>query len=281
VGLNPILDDMGIQGEYPSHPELLDWLAVEFQKSGWDFKHMVRLIALSDTYQRSSTPDSVAEASDPRNRWLAHQNARRLDAEIIRDNALAISGLLNRDMGGPPVFPYQPGGYYEHLQFPDRNWRDATDDRQYRRGVYTHWQRTFLHPMLANFDAPAREECTGMRLEANTPLQALTLLNDTTFVEAARVLAADVVANGSSDEDRLNHLYRRTLARMPERAEEASLLKLLNSQRDQFRSDPESARRLLSLGNAPVVELDDPTDLAAWVMVSRAVLNLHETITRY
>ena len=216
TGLSPVLDDLGMQGQYPAHPEVLDWLAVEFRDSGWDFKHMARLIVMSQAYRRSSVPTSSAEELDPKNLLVSHQNPRRLDAELVRDNALAVAGLLNLDMGGPPVFPYQPAHYYENLQFPNRRYVADTDDRQYRRGVYMHWQRTFLHPMLTAFDAPTREECTAMRTVANTPLQALVLLNDPTFVEAGKHLALHVQAAGlDSDADRIDWLFWQVLSPPP------------------------------------------------------------------
>ena len=189
TGISSLVEDVGAQGEWPVHPELLDWLALEFRDSGWNIKRMVKLLVMSATYRQDSRLRPELRDIDPGNRLLASQSPRRLEAEFVRDNALAIAGLLNLDIGGPSVFPYQPPGYYANLQFPDRDYIADTDDRQYRRGLYMHWQRTFLHPMLANFDAPPREECTAARNVANTPQQALTLLNDPTFVEAARVLA--------------------------------------------------------------------------------------------
>ncbi len=281
VGLSAVLDDVGIQGQYPSHPELLDWLAVEFRESGWNFKHMVRLIVTSSAYQRSSIPTPEQLRLDPTNRWLSRQNARRLEAEAVRDNALAIAGLLNLDMGGPPVFPYQPDHYYEHLQFPDRRYVASTDDRQYRRGVYVHWQRTFLHPMLANFDAPSREECTALRTEANTPQQSLTLLNDPTYVEAARVLAAHLIQEQADDTARVESLYRRAVARPPNAGERDSLMKFLTKQRAHFATNLPDAGRLVRIGLAPTPVDIPPEELAAWTQTVRAVLNLHETITRY
>ena len=195
TGISAVVDDLGAQGESPTHPELLDWLAVEFMDSGWDVKHVVKTIVMSSTYRQSSNPRPEIHELDPANRLLASQSPRRLEAEFVRDNALFIAGLLNLDLGGPSAHPYQPAGYYSNLQFPDRDYYADTDDRQYRRGVYTHWQRTFLQPMLANFDAPGREECTAIRNVSNTPQQALTLLNDPTFFEAARVFAARLLTS--------------------------------------------------------------------------------------
>jgi hypothetical protein len=280
-GLSAVLDDFGIQGQYPTHPELLDWLAVEFRESGWDTKHLVKLIVTSAAYQRSSLPSTEAFERDPKNLWLSHQNARRLEAEIVRDNALALSGLLVPDLGGPPVFPYQPTGYYSQLQFPDRDYPEQQDDRRYRRSVYMHWQRTFLHPLLANFDAPPREECTGIRTEANTPLQALTLLNDPGFLEAATGLAVIALGESGDDRQRLERLFERTLLRKPEPAELDSLATFLASQREHFKTAPEDAAKLPRKIPALDPSRYDMAELAAWTSVGRALLNLHETITRY
>jgi len=191
-----------MQGEPPSHPELLDWLSVRFVESGWDIKALVRLIVSSGTYRQSAHHRPDLREFDPQNRLLAAQNPRRLDAEFVRDNALFAAGLLNLELGGPSGHPYQPDGYYASLNFPARRYKADTDDRQYRRGLYMHWQRTFLHPMLANFDAPSREECVAARNLSTTPQQALTLLNDPSFVEAARVFAERVLADESAPDFR-------------------------------------------------------------------------------
>jgi len=278
TGLSAITDDLGAQGETPSHPELLDWLACEFRDSGWDIQHMMKLIVTSQTYLQDSKTRPELKDADPANRMLAFQNARRLDAEFVRDNALFAAGILNLDLGGPSAKPYQPPGYYDNLQFPNRDYIAHTDDRQWRRGVYMHWQRTFLHPMLANFDAPARDECTCSRNVSNTPQQALTLLNDPTFVEAARSFAESLPAG--SDESRIKAIYLRALARLPKDAERASLLTFLESQRAVFKATPEDATKLLATGLKPVPAASAP-ELAAWTSVCRVVLNLHETITRY
>jgi hypothetical protein len=252
-GISAVVDDLGAQGEWPTHPELLDWLAVEFMESGWDLKHMVGLIVTSATYRQDSRPRPELSDQDPNNRWLASQSPRRLEAELVRDNALFIAGLLNLDVGGPSSHPYQPPGYYANLQFPDRDYTPEPDERQYRRGVYTHWQRTFLHPMLANFDAPSREECTAYRTVSNTPQQALTLLNDPSFVEAARTFAARLLAgNSKSDVDRLARAYQTALARPIKPAERASLIQFLASQRVHYQTHVDEARRLLGVGSAPV-----------------------------
>jgi hypothetical protein len=277
------VEDLGAQGEWPSHPELLDWLAVEFRDSGWDMKHMVRLIVMSATYRRDSNLRRELLDVDPANRLLATQNPRRLEAEFVRDNALSIAGLLQPGIGGPSALPYQPPKYYEALQFPDRDYQANTDERQYRRGLYTHWQRTFLHPMMANFDAPAREEGVCSRTNANTPQQALTLLNDPTFVEAARALAAELLRNPNTPTDggRIDALFQRALARPPKEKERESLIKFVETQRREFANNPQDAAKLLKVGLASAPKDPPGPELAAWTSVCRVVLNLHETITRY
>ncbi len=283
-GLSGVLDDVGAQGDWPTHPELLDWLAVEFRDHGWNVKRMVKMLVMSSTYRQRSRQRPELREIDPTNRLLAQQAPRRLEAEFVRDNALAIAGLLNGEIGGPSAHPYQPAGYYVNLQFPDRDYRADEDDRQYRRGVYMHWQRTFLHPMLANFDAPSREECTAVRTVANTPQQALTLLNDPTFVEAARVLAGTLLAlPAGTDAERLDALYLRALSRPARAVERTSLLAFLDQMRRSYQERPEDAVKLLKLGFAspPPGLAGREVEAAAWTSVCRVVLNLQETITRY
>ncbi len=278
-GISAVVEDVGVQGEWPVHPELLDWLAVEFRESGWDVKHVVRLMVESSAYRQDSRGRPELNDLDPNNRWVAFQSPRRLEAEFVRDNALAVAGLLNPDVGGPSAFPYQPAGYYSNLQFPNRDYIASAGALQYRRGVYSHWQRTFPHPMLANFDAPAREECTPARNVANTPQQALTLLNDPSFVEAARTLAGRILAEGAADDgDRIDRIYRLVLGRPVAEAERASLLDYLAASRRTFQADPAAAEKLLSVGQAPA---GGDAETAAWAMTCRVVLNLHESITRY
>lgn len=281
--LSLVVDDLGAQGEPPSHPELLDWIAAEFRDSGWDMQHMMKLFVMSSTYRQSSSLRPELHEIDPNNRLLASQNPRRLDAEFVRDNALSIAGLLNLDdIGGPSVKPYQPADYYTNLQFPNRDYVADTDERQWRRGVYMHWQRTFLHPMLANFDAPMRDECTANRSQSNTPQQALTLLNDPTFVEAARVFATHLLNEKGDDTARLARAYELSLSRAPQEKETRSLLVLLKSQREQFAKTPEDAAKLAHAGLSPVCgDCVKPAELAAWTSVCRVLLNLQETITRY
>ena len=282
-GLSNVLDDLGNQGEWPSHPQLLDWLASEFRDSGWDVKHLVRLIVTSRTYQQVSASRKDLVEKDPANRLLAEQSARRLDAEFVRDNALAISGLLNDAIiGGPSVKPYQPAGYWANLNFPERDYEPSTDDGQYRRGLYMHWQRTFMHPMLAGFDAPSREECTGDRFQSNSPQQALTLLNDPSFVEAARGFALRITREASGkDEDRIRFAVKLALSREAKPGELESLTKFLTTQRDFYKAKPDDAVAFLKIGLSDPGVGQDPAELAAWSQLCRVILNLHETITRY
>ena len=282
TALSAAVDDLGSQGELPSHPELLDWLASEFRESGWDLRHLIRLIVTSATYRQSSTFRPEVRETDPANRLLSAQNPRRLEAEFVRDNALFIAGALDlRDIGGPSAKPYQPAGYYAAIQFPDRDYFASDADAQWRRGVYMHWQRTFLHPMLANFDAPARDECTAQRTVSNTPQQALTLLNDPTFVESARLFAARIVTNGGSDDaSRLRLAFQIALARAPQPAELISFAAFLAAQRAAYRAAPADAEKLLRIGLAPP-PTGDPVELAAWTSLARVLLNSQEVITRY
>ncbi len=280
-GIAKSLDDLGSQGELPFHPALLDWLAVEFMDSGWDVKHMVKLMVMSSTYRQSSiaAPDLVER--DPYNRLLARQSRWRLEAEFIRDNALAISGLLVDKRGGFPAKPYQPAGYYKHLNFPTRKYKSDTDENQYRRGVYTHWQRTYLHPSLLAFDAPSREECVAQRPISNTPSAALVLLNDPSHVEAARAFAQRILTDGGTETpDRLHWAFLRALSRPPADREIEVLNALLENQTKEFTQDQKAAAAALETGlSKPPAELT-PVELAAWTSVARAILNLNETITR-
>ncbi|MFV2067701.1 MAG: DUF1553 domain-containing protein, partial [Pirellulales bacterium] len=280
-GLCKTLDDIGSQGEWPVHPELLDWLAVELVESGWDIKHLVRHIVLSRTYRQTSLASKELQQSDPRNRLLARQSRFRLPAEMVRDMALSVSGLLVRRIGGASAHPYQPAGYYAHLNFPTRTYHPDHDANQYRRGVYTHWQRQFLHPMLKAFDAPSREECTAGRATSNTPLAALALLNDPTFVEAARVFAEQILRNGGSDRaDRIVWSWRQVLSRNPDAAEVSMLADFYAKNLHDFQADRQAAERLLTTGDRPVAPGCDRVELAAWTEVARALLNLSESITR-
>jgi hypothetical protein len=234
----------------------------------------------SNAYRQSSTPTAALLARDPENRLYARQSPIRLDAEFIRDGALEVSGLLNGAIGGPSVYPYEPRGYLAPLNFPRREWASDVGPSQYRRGLYTHWQRTFLLPALLAFDAPSREEFACTRTVSNTPMQALVLMNDPTFVEAARVFAARVVQDsGPGFDRRLAYAYNVALSRTPRPAEATILRRLYQRERARHADDNGAATAVLHVGDAPAAT-GDAAELAAWTAVTRAILNLHETITR-
>jgi hypothetical protein len=289
-GISRSLADFGSQGESPTHPELLDWLATDFVEHGWDVKSTFKLMLMSRAYRQSSalkaaTSDrgrgSDALTVDPTNDLFSRQERFRIDAEMVRDNALAVSGLLVRKIGGPSVKPYQPPGYWQYLNFPKREWANDKGESQYRRGLYTYWQRTFLHPSLAAFDAPSREECTVERPRSNTPQQALVLLNDPTYVEAARALAGRTISLGGDTADsRLEFAFRQVLTRSPRPEEVKLLTALLEKHRREFAPEKESTEQFLKVGDLVSDSSLDPAELAAWTSVSRVLLNLHETITR-
>jgi hypothetical protein len=280
-GIVKTLDDFGSQGAWPTHPELLDWLAVEFRESGWNVKKIIKRIVMSDAYRQSSRVDEKLMHADPYNQLLARQGRYRLEAEMVRDNTLAVSGLLVRKIGGPSAKPYQPPGYWAMLNFPTREWQNDRGEGLYRRGLYTYWCRSFLHPSLLAFDAPTREECTVERSRSNTPQQALVLLNDPTYVEAARALAERIMRQGGKDPAaRLSYAYRQVLQRAPLPAETHLLEKLAAQHLAQYEKDKDAATKLLSVGAAPAPKDLDTAELAAWTSVARVLLNLHETITR-
>lgn len=282
-GLVKSLDDIGTQSELPEHQPLLDWLAHEFTASGWNVRHMVRLMVSSAAYRRSSTATPDMLTRDPQNRELARGGRWRLDAEFVRDNALAISGLLAPRIGGPSVKPYQPAGYWENLNFPAREWQAGDGADLYRRGLYTWWQRSYVHPAMLAFDAPTREECSADRPRSNIPQQALVLLNDAVFVEAARAFAVRIMsapAADGSDAARIRRAWHDATGRDPDEKETAILQGLLERHRAHFLANPEDANRLLSTGKAAVPEALSRPELAALTAVCRTLLNLHETITR-
>lgn len=282
TGLSKVADDLGTQGETPVNPELLDWLACEFMDSGWDVKHIVRTIVTSETYKQVSTASEDLRRIDPENRELARQTPLRLDAELVRDNALFVGGILNMLVGGPSVRPYQPDGYWENLNFPVRTYDTDSGPAQHRRGLYVWWQRSFTHPAMLAFDAPSREECTAQRNRSNLPQQALVMLNDPSFVEAARGLAARILTGlpAATDDDRIVWAMRQVLQRKPTDEETAALKALLETQRLAYADAPQAAEALLRTGQAPVPDGLSKPALAAWTHVARVLLNLHETITR-
>jgi len=289
TGISKSVEDLGSQGEWPSHLELLNWLSAEFMNPQydaagthpWDIRHMVRIIVLSNTYKQSSLSSPELDQRDPDNRLLARQSRFRVDAESVHDLMLEISGLLVNKFGGPSVRPYQPSGYLAALNFPKRGWSASRNDDLYRRGIYTFWQRTFLHPTMMNFDAPTREECAVSRVNSNTPLQALDLLNDPTFVEAARVFGERILDEGGSTlQSQIQWGFQQATGRRPENDEVQLLIDLHAKSRAHFKADPTETSQYLKIGDSVAPKNLQPAELAAMTNVARVIMNLHEVITR-
>jgi hypothetical protein len=284
TGIVKTAEDFGAQGQWPTHPELLDWLATEFRESGWNVKHILRLMVTSGTYRQSSRVTPELLHRDPTNELLARGPRFRLDAEVIRDSALAMSGLLVERIGGRSVKPYQPEGLWEAVAFVGSNTSKFQPDEGealYRRSLYTFWKRTSPPPSLAAFDAPSREACTVRRSRTNTPLQALVLLNDKQYVEAARRLAERMMTEaGPTAAERAEFAFRIATSRKPTPGELAVLLKVYESELAEFQSDSEAAAKLLAYGAAKRNESLDANELAAWTLVANLVLNLDETVTK-
>lgn len=279
-GLVPTSEDFGAQGQPPTHPELLDWLARHFMDSGWNVKELCRLIVLSATYRQSSMPQDAAQLeTDPDNRLLARGPRYRLSAEQIRDNALAVSGLLAPRLGGPSVRPYQPAGLWEESG-TGKSYVPSTGADLYRRSLYTFWRRTSPPPTMISFDATSREVCTARRERTATPLQALVLMNDPQFVEAARVLAEKLVRDEPDLTSRLNTAFRLMTSRAARAPELALLLHLHQEQLDRFAHTPDDARALLSVGESPRVEQLDVADHAATAVVINLLMNYDECVTK-
>jgi hypothetical protein len=283
VGLVKTAENFGVQSEPPSHPQLLDWLATEFVRTGWNVKAMQRLIVTSAAYRQSSSAAPDLVQGDPENRLLARGPRFRLPAEVVRDNALAVSGLLAEKLGGPSVKPYQPAGLWEELAGGAGEGPYVQDHGPglYRRSLYVYRKRTVPHPALATFDAPSREVCQVKRARTNTPLQALELLNDVTHVEAARALAQLMLTEGGpTPEERLAFAFRRATARLPD-ADELRILKTgLERHRQTFEADRARASQLVRHGESPVDSKLDAAELAAYTAIAGVILNLDETITR-
>jgi hypothetical protein len=279
VGLVKTSEDFGVQGEKPSHPELLDWLAVEFRESGWDVKALHRTIVTSATYRQTSKVTPALLERDPANRLLGRGPRFRLPSWMIRDQALAASGLLARRAGGPPVKPYQPAGVWEEATFGGKRYQQDHGEALYRRSLYTFWRR-IVGP-TAFFDTNARQTCIVKPTRTNSPLHALTTLNDVTYVEAARALAQRVMATGgTSPEERIESAFRLVLARRPSAAERHVLLAALVRVKREFSADPAAARKLLSVGESKRDEKLDVIEHAAYTAVCTAILNLDEALTK-
>ncbi|MBL8761710.1 MAG: PSD1 domain-containing protein [Phycisphaerae bacterium] len=282
-GIVRTTEDFGYQGEWPSHPALLDALAVEFREGGWDMRRLLTKIITSSTYRQSSRVRAEALAKDPENKLLAYFPRVRLSAEQIRDQALYVSGLLVEKAGGPSVKPYQPEGLWQEvamLQSNTRIYERGKGDDLWRRSMYTYWKRAAPPPTMLTFDAPTRESCVVRRLQTSTPLQALALWNDEQFVEASRMLAQRTLKDGGSDGEKLARLLVRCTGRPPLDADVEKLAGALEAFRARFRASPEDAGKILSVGMAPRAGDLDPSELAAWTMICNAALNLDASITR-
>ncbi|MEZ6089726.1 MAG: DUF1553 domain-containing protein [Pirellulaceae bacterium] len=284
VGIVKTVEDFGSQGEWPSHPELLDCLATEFVASGWDVKALIKRIVMSSTYRQSSKVTREMLARDPENRLLSRGPRSRLDGEVIRDSVLAVSGLLSETLGGPSVFPYHPPGLWQEINNRpnySRTYQQSSGNELFRRSLYTFWKRTVTPPSMAAFDAPDREYCVVRRSQTNTPLQAFVMLHDPQFVEAARHLAGSLLKLPDLNaRQRIELGFRKCNARRPSDAELATLATLLQSRQQRYAADESARSNLLSVGDTPVDDTIDPVQLAAWTSVCRSMLNLSEFITK-
>jgi len=281
TGLVETEEDFGTQGELPSHPELLDMLALQLINSGWDLKALIRDIVTSATYRQTSrvTPDRLEK--DPRNRLLSRGPRFRLEAEQVRDQALALSGLLSRKIGGQSVFPAQPAGLWQAAFNGERTWATSPGDDKYRRGLYTFWRRTVPYPSMATFDAPSREICAVRRIRTNTPLQAFVTLNDPVYIEAAQALGRRLVAEGgTSPEERIKFGLSLCLGRPADDSQVQVLVTLFQAERARYAADPTAATALATDPLGPLPDGLDPADMAAWTSVANVLLNLDGVLTK-
>jgi hypothetical protein len=281
TGLVETEEDFGTQGELPTHPELLDWLATEYVRLGWDTKALLRMLVTSAAYRQSSkvTPEVVAR--DPRNRLLTRGPRFRLEAEMVRDQALALSGLLSRKMHGPSVYPPQPPGLWQAAFNGQRTWATSTGEDRHRRGLYTFWRRTIPYPSMATFDAPSRETCTVRRIRTNTPLQAFVTLNDPVYVECAQALARRIVQEGGATaEERASFGLRLCLARPPRPEQVQQVAALFASEREHYAKDAKAAASMATEPLGPLPAGMDAADLAAWTVVANVLLNLDGVLTK-
>jgi hypothetical protein len=285
TGLVKTSDNFGLQGESPSHPELLDWLAREFIDSGWDVKALLKQMVLSATYRQDSAAPAELYARDPENRLLARGPRFRLPGEVIRDQALFISGLLRNRIGGPSVYPYQPPDLYKGIvvaaNYPGTSYTESTGDDLYRRSLYIFWKRTVPHPTMTVFDAPDREFCVVKRSMTNTPLQALTLMNDPIYLEAARKLAERSFEHRDlTVGQRLSFMFRLATGRLPTTAEQSIMQTTYDRMLSEYQSDGVAARALVSIGSSAVNPAIPVAELAATAAVANVLLNMDEVITK-
>ncbi|SVA83503.1 uncharacterized protein METZ01_LOCUS136357, partial [marine metagenome] len=283
IGIVKTTEEFGAQGDWPSHPKLLDWLAVHFMNSGWNTKALLKFIVTSATYRQSSSATPELLVRDQANLLLARGPRHRLDAEIVRDNALAVSGLLVEKIGGPSVFPYHPKGLWQELNNRpnySRTYKQDKGEKLYRRSLYTYWKRTVPPPSMATFDAPEREFCLVRRSRTNTPLQAFVMLHDPQFVEAARHLAERMMSASDNPDGCIEHGFRLATSRLPNNKEKVVLHQLFRERLLFYRKDKKAAKAVLSVGESiRKVNLSEP-EQAAWTTVARALLNLSETISK-
>jgi hypothetical protein len=279
-GLVRTAEEFGSQGELPSHPELLDWLAVELVRSKWDTKRFLKLLVMTAAYRQSSKVTPKALAADPENRLLSRGPRFRLSAEMVRDQALAVSGLLSAKTHGPSARPFQPAFDLKAAFGSALDWKPSAGEDRFRRGLYTEWRRSSPYPSMVTFDAPNREVCTLRRNRSNTPLQALVTLNDPVYVEAAQALARRMVESGGAVEDKVNYGFRRVLARAPSAAERQHVLTLWENAKANYRQKPGEAAMLIASEENLLLPMHDPVELAAWTTVANVLLNLDETLMK-
>jgi hypothetical protein len=281
TGIVKTVEDFGVQGERPSHPELLDWLATEFVRTGWDVKAMQKLIVTSATYRQSSRGTPELAQRDPENRLLARGPRLRLAPEMVRDQALAASGLLVEKIGGPSVKPYQPAGLWKEVTMQGLDYIQDHGEGLYRRSMYTFWKRTSAPPEMMNFDAAGRESCVVRESRTNTPLQALNLMNDVTFLEAARFIGQRMLKEGGNDDAaRLRYGFRLVLAREPAAQELEILLDSLRFHRDKFATSPQEAEALLKQGESKTDASLNSRELASYASIASLILNMDEAVTK-
>ena len=282
-GIVSTVEDFGTRADFPTHPELLDWMATEFIRLKWDLKGFIKEVVMSSTYRQSSNITAAKMAVDPTNKWLSHGPRFRLQGEVIRDQALFAAGLLVDKIGGPSVRPYEPEGIWDETNFYGnlRNYMHDKGEGLYRRSLYTIWKRTAAPPNMLLFDVPSREACRVRRSRTDTPLQALTLMNDETYVEASRVLAQKMIhEGGSSPEARITDGFRRVLSRAPTASEMKLMVANVKKRTEKFRQKPELAKTLINVGDSPVDKKIDQAELAAYTLTASTLLNLDETLTK-
>ena len=281
AGIVETEEDFGSQGTYPSHPKLLDWLATEYMRNGWDSKAMLKTIVMSATYQQSSKASPEAYAADHINAKLARGPRFRLNAEQVRDQALTLSGLISKKIGGPSVYPPQPPGMWRAAFNGQRNWATSKGEDRYRRGLYTFWRRSVPYPSMATFDAPSREVCNLRRIRTNTPLQAFVTLNDPVYVEIAQAMAQRIMTEGgANDAERIHYALQLVLIRPPSDKEKQVITQLFQKELVEFKSKPDQAKALAASETNEAAKKLDPVQLATWTSIANILLNLDAVLTK-